>query len=78
MVSDNLFSFAANNNGFDKEIVKLYDSEDSSIPSSDDFTWSTIKQRLNDGSVERLKKAAGSETVYILFYKTCIRNDVDK
>jgi predicted transcriptional regulator YdeE len=61
-----------------KGIVKLYDSEDSSIPSSDDDTWSTIKQRLNDGSVERLKKAAGSETAYILFCNTCVRNDADK
>ena len=61
-----------------KGIVKLYDSEDSSVPSSDINTWSTIKHRLNDGSVERLKKTAGSETAYILFCNTCIRNDADK
>jgi predicted transcriptional regulator YdeE len=61
-----------------KGIIKLYDSEDSSIPSSDNDTWNIIKQRLNDGSIERLKKAAGSEAVYILFCNTCVRNDAEK
>ena len=37
-----------------------------------------IKKRITDGSVERLKKAACSETVYILFCNTCVRNDGDK
>ena len=61
-----------------KGIVKLYDSADSSIPSGDKETWDTIKARLNDGSVERLKKAAGSDAVYILFCNTCVRNDAEK
>ena len=58
--------------------VKLYDSEDTSIPSSDSDTWNAIKRRLNDGSVDRLKKASGSESVYILFCNTCVRNDAEK
>ena len=37
-----------------------------------------IRNRIADGSVERLKKAACSETVYILFCNTCVRNDEDK
>jgi len=37
-----------------------------------------ISKRIADGSVERLKKAACSETVYILFCNTCVRNDEDK
>jgi len=61
-----------------KGIVKLYDSEDSSIPSSDNKTWDIIRRRLNDGSIERLKKAAGSATVYILFCNICVRNDAEK
>ena len=37
-----------------------------------------IRKRIADGSVERLKKAACSETVYVLFCNTCVRNDEDK
>ena len=37
-----------------------------------------IKKRIADGSVERLKKVARSETIYILFCNTCVRNDEDK
>ena len=61
-----------------KGTVKLYDSEDSSIPSNDEDTWDMIKQQIKDGSVECLKKSAGSETVYILFCNTCVRNEAEK
>ena len=61
-----------------KGIVKLYDSKDSSTPSNNNDTWNIIKQRLDDDSIERLKKAAGSEVVYILFCNTCVRNDAEK
>ena len=61
-----------------KGIVKLYDSEDLSILSEEKERWEVIKQQLDDGSVELLKKAASSETVYILFCNTCVRNDAEK
>jgi len=37
-----------------------------------------IRKRIADGSVERLKNAAGSEAVYILFCNTCVRNEEEK
>ena len=37
-----------------------------------------IRKRIDDGSVERLKNAAGSNTIYILFCNTCIRNEEEK
>jgi predicted transcriptional regulator YdeE len=61
-----------------KGIAKLYDNEDSSAHSGDEEAWCTIGRRLNDGSIGRLKKAAGSETAYILFCNTCVRNDNEK
>lgn len=57
---------------------KLYDPDVIPAPDPDGSTWDIIRQRLNDGSVEHLKKAAGSETVYMLFCNTCVRNDEEK
>jgi len=51
---------------------KLYD------PGAAGDNEDIIKKRIADGSVERLKKAACSETVYILFCNTCVRNEKDK
>lgn len=55
---------------------KLYDPNVSPAPNED--TWEIIRRQLNDGSVERLKKTAGSESVYMLFCYTCVRNDDEK
>jgi hypothetical protein len=37
-----------------------------------------IARQFAGGSVERLKKAAGSDVVYMLFCHTCERDDADK
>ena len=52
---------------------KLYDAKVTPCPDSD--PWINIRRWLQDGTVERLKKAAGSETIYMLFCHTCVRND---
>ena len=51
---------------------KLYDPDVSGV--NEDI----LRRGLDDGSVERLKKTAQSETVSILFCNTCVRNDAEK
>jgi len=55
-----------------KGYVKLYDSD--SAGENEDF----LRKSLSDGSVERLKMAARSETVFILFCNTCVRDENEK
>ena len=55
-----------------KGCVKLYD------PGAAGDNEELIRKRIDDGSVERLKKAACCKIVYILFCNTCVRNDEDK
>ena len=57
---------------------KLYDPGVTPAAGSDTETWDMISRRINDGSVERLKMAAGSEYLYMLFCNTCVRNDNEK
>ena len=38
----------------------------------------SLRQSLSDSSVERLKMAARSETVFILFCNTCVRDENEK
>lgn len=57
---------------------KLYDPEVTHTLDPNERTWDIIRQQLNNGAVERLKKAASSETAYMLFCNTCKRNDDDK
>ncbi|HOD93432.1 MAG TPA: hypothetical protein PLT91_05460 [Clostridia bacterium] len=59
-----------------KGFGKIYDP-DAIIP-KEETTWENIRNQFADGSVNRLKKAAGSETVYMLFCYTCTRSDEEK
>lgn len=57
---------------------KLYGLEVTPAPEPGGGTWDIIKRQLNDGSIERLKEAACSNTVYLLFCNTCVHNDEEK
>jgi len=61
-----------------KGFGKLYDQDAQITTKPDEDTWTTIRRRLSDGSVQRLKRAAGSEPVYMLFCNTCVRRDNEK
>jgi len=54
-----------------KGYAKLYDRN----TDGEADAWDVIRRRLRDGTIERLKKVAGSETVYMLFCNTCVRNE---
>jgi predicted transcriptional regulator YdeE len=57
---------------------RLYDPGISPDANPDNDTWNIIRRRIDDGSIMRLKKAAGSETIYMLFCNTCVRSDDEK
>jgi len=56
----------------------MYDSDYTPKVNPEEDTWGIIQRQLSDGTVERLKKNAGSEIVYMLFCNTCVRNDGEK
>ena len=60
-----------------KGFANLYDTDLDENVEKDDI-WETIRKRFSDGSVERLKKVAGSENVYMLFCYTVERNNEKK
>lgn len=57
---------------------RLYDPDIPHNPDPEKDTWKIIRRQLADGTVNRLKKAAGSESVYMLFCNTCIRKEDEK
>lgn len=61
-----------------KGVGKIYDPDIINPDEGNDATWEVIRRQLADGSAERLKKAADSETVYMLFCYTCARSDEEK
>ena len=58
--------------------AKLYDPDAVRDPALDMEAWDAVRGHLADGTVDRLKKAAGSERVHMLFCNTCSRNDAEK
>ncbi len=60
-----------------KGFGRLYDSN-VDVSAIQENTWDIIAQKFQDGSVERLKKAAGSDELYLLFCYTVERDDADK
>jgi len=60
-----------------KGYANLYDAERDKSAVGEDV-WGMIRKQFSDGSVERLKKSAGSEIVYLLFCYTCERDDEKK
>ena len=56
----------------------MYDSDVQGASQSSENTWKTIWEQFNNGSVERLKNAACSNDVFMLFCNTCIRNEDEK
>ncbi|MCL2462760.1 MAG: hypothetical protein FWF44_08855 [Defluviitaleaceae bacterium] len=61
-----------------KGVGQLGDPAAGFTPDPEKDAWQIIRRALADGSVERLKKAAGSETVFALFCNTCVWNEADK
>ncbi|MDR1705357.1 MAG: hypothetical protein LBS19_11825 [Clostridiales bacterium] len=60
-----------------KGFGRIYDSNVDMSAVTDD-SWDIIARQFADGSVERLKKAAYSDVVYMLFCHTCERDDANK
>lgn len=56
----------------------MYDPNFTPNANPDEDTWGIIQKQLSDGSVERLRKNAGSDIVYMLLCNTCVRNDEKK
>jgi hypothetical protein len=56
-------------NLYDPDVDAAYQTHD---------TWGLIREKFANGSVERLKKAAGSNKLYMLFCYTCVRDDANK